>query len=697
MSVISTTAGSPNIIPAPPSPTRSISIDIYHSEPNPNRTIDLFDGPLSDQDEDGLDDRRYGSQSNNPHITRKSTPAPRHPSGLEISQPMIVASSTRFEPTAPEMSSIMGVESPRTSKVSMDTDCDCGSGGSHLFSTLKAEDSVSPRTTLVGMKNVGRAISTDRSRVSNTSPKSLEENSGPQRTSPIGSKILRKSLPTMADSGAGPREIGGFRLPFIPRLFRSTGLPKEAPPHSEGREVEPAPEEEPRSFFDDASSEEGADGEGAQIENAQQAIVGTPVMVKHGSSTRVGLKDMLRSSPPAEDNPGPSRAKAMRTLGEDVDLRRPSNQIEAILGIPQAQQEDKFSGNSDGHGGRQVGLGIFKTLNPFADNGLRSNPPPVRSPPVGPTARKVSFPPPPKLDIKTQHRFLRQDIVSTPYPPGFHERGEYKDSEQGTVRTVDEGLKSLLTLVLYSHGDSVAKVKKAIIPTSQQRTYVDDSDEKKPPIKATMSDDFDDEKLYKLIRSEYTSMRGSLRQLASARTVRSMNLLAYRSTSQLVSKHAKAMHFRNQDEEEYLAEARMLDLFKKPKIGRKHHEWVEWVTTLPENSHVEPVDNERIALELVEGWSLSKFLFAVITVLIFSLLATLLWIFLGLGSDKWTYEGPADRFLRGIQDISQHVESPTGFRGAGGRVEAGVAIGVLTLMFGWTGIGAWLLLNYLVM
>ena len=295
---------------------------------------------------------------------------------------------------------------------------------------------------------------------------------------------------------------------------------------------------------------------------------------------------------------------------------------------------------------------------------------------------------------------MRQDIVSTPYPPGFRGRAAslYNAPDSGTMPTTGEAPKSLLTLVLYSHGDSISKVKKIVIPTPPETALVDSSDEKKPPIKAILRQDFDDDKLFKLIRSEYHSMRGSLRRLASARTVRSMNLLAYHSTSELVSKHAKPMHFRDQDNDKYLAEARMLDLFKKPKLGKRHHEWVEWVTTLPENSNIESMDNERIALELVEGWSTSKFLAAIIAVLVCSLTVTLLWIFLGAGGDTLGFESSNISLPGGLTGSNAAtVDNPIGYKGAGGRVETGVALGILVLMFGWTSIGAWILLNWLVM
>lgn len=40
---------------------------------------------------------------------------------------------------------------------------------------------------------------------------------------------------------------------------------------------------------------------------------------------------------------------------------------------------------------------------------------------------------------------------------------------------------------------------------------------------------------------------------------------------------------------------------------------------------------------------------------------------------------------------------PVGYKGSGGRVETGAVLGMLVLMFGWTGVGAWLGLSWLVM
>ncbi len=76
---------------------------------------------------------------------------------------------------------------------------------------------------------------------------------------------------------------------------------------------------------------------------------------------------------------------------------------------------------------------------------------------------------------------------------------------------------------------------------------------------------------------------------------------------------------------------------------------------------------------------MAKIVGAVASVVLLSILATLLWVFVGVGSQ-----------LPG-------TEVSMGFRDAGGRVETGVALGAFVLLLGWTGVGAWVALSWLVM
>lgn len=123
----------------------------------------------------------------------------------------------------------------------------------------------------------------------------------------------------------------------------------------------------------------------------------------------------------------------------------------------------------------------------------------------------------------------------------------------------------------------------------------------------------------------------------------------------------------------------MLALYRNPKLGRGEHAWVDWIGRRPENNGV--MGSEKIALELVEGWCVRKIGMALVAVLLASALSALLWTFLGEG-------GCTLCFIRN--------ETQTGFRNAGGRLEAGAMLGLLVLSLGWTAVGGWVFLSWLV-
>ncbi|KAK3170839.1 hypothetical protein OEA41_002923 [Lepraria neglecta] len=559
----------------------------------------------------------------------------------------------------------------------------------------------------------------------------------------IVSDVATKSS-SIVDSPAASRPNlrapKAFRLPFLPKILRSALKEKEEPPAVPMKSPRrlPGNKGDRESFFDDTSSvgeEAGAGaGYGYEIQDARQAIIGSPVMVKYGSNTKVELKEMLRSTPPAADNPGPSKGKATAILGKDVGslMSQSSQGIGIYTGLPQAQQgEDPTQDTASTRSG-PLGLGLWKEINPLAMSVLRSHqsllnpisssvpapaPPPKSAPPV-PVARKVSFPPPPPLDIRPEHRFLRQSIVSTPYPSGTSAKKEKKRKEKEAIKGVadededekDEGVEAVLTLVLYGNSNPIPKVKTILLPSSHETPLIDATEIGHPPITASLSQIVDDERLFTLLRSEYNSMRGPLHHLASARNVCSLKLLSYTSMSQLASRQGLSMQFRGDDVQEEIAEARMLEMFWKPRMGRRKKEWVSWVRRLPENAkRAEAGDRDKIAIEFVEGWAVGKLYAAVIAVLVCSLLATLLWIFVGQGGSGLELKNMmsgSPPYLKDLVDGNNGLSGalgaqvgarPVGYKGSGGRVETGAVLGVLVLMFGWTGVGAWLELSWLVM
>jgi hypothetical protein len=82
-------------------------------------------------------------------------------------------------------------------------------------------------------------------------------------------------------------------------------------------------------------------------------------------------------------------------------------------------------------------------------------------------------------------------------------------------------------------------------------------------------------------------------------------------------------------------------------------------------------------LEFVVSWSVRRILLALTLVLVLSLAATLLWVFLGKNSHG---------------DGTQ-----AGFMGAGDRVVAGVVMGICVLLIGIFGVGGWIGVSWLVL
>lgn len=478
------------------------------------------------------------------------------------------------------------------------------------------------------------------------------------------------------------------RLNFLPKFLRAIS-PSE--PKIEPAIEEKSPAEEavsPQSFFDDESSDGGQD---SQIESAQRAIVASPVMVKHGSTSRVGLQEMLTSTPPRRDTgAGASRERATKLLRKEHDEKDAG--MPGVRTVYEHQRGATSRAESPSVSFRKEIFASSPSRSKKSSSYLEAIP----SPSKGSRApRKVSFPAPSPLDIKSEHRFLRQSIVSTPYPSGdVDENHETVIPAPGTVPQGeshgDIRPESILTLVVYGNVDTLPKVRRIVIPNWQATSLVDEATNKHPPIKATMTRFFDDEQLFKLIRKEYADMRGSLRKMASARTVRRINFLSYQSTSQLVSRHAKPVHLEVREKDGEYAEARIHSLLQSPKKGRKCHEWTHWICSQRENVGDSHSDMDHLALELVEGWSPEKLNLAVVTVLVCSLAATILWIFMGNRKGSVAVK---DAFGAGA-----HLgRGDVGYRGAADRVGSGAALGLLVLFFGWTAVGAWVLLSWLVM
>lgn len=107
-------------------------------------------------------------------------------------------------------------------------------------------------------------------------------------------------------------------------------------------------------------------------------------------------------------------------------------------------------------------------------------------------------------------------------------------------------------------------------------------------------------------------------------------------------------------------------------------------------------DGKPLTIDLAQ-----RIILAVITILLLSILATVLWITLGVGASNGSMgDGSGDTTATGSTGYMAAVQGAEGKedgRGeAGARLEGGVLLGLLVLVLGWTGVGGWVGLSWVV-
>ena len=740
ISVLSTASYSPTFIPAPRSPTRSLATEVLDTQPyqRPETGTSIHtDHTFNSSYPPSIDDE--GPQ--NTEVSRLSfvsgeseeyarTPSPLPPkippvqphharsSTIErhISKPTPVSDSLGFSSGSRGFLKTATTRSARspgastTSKIESIGDIDSGSDYQRA-SVLIDDDIVSSNHATWPLRTPTGSPTPPKKDIQGLKP--LQPKS-PFIVSDAATQSSSIPDPQPVSSQPSVRSPKASRFNFLPKFLRSPSA-KEEPPVAPTKSPKRSPNDpnNPESFSDGGVSDEDPDedeGYGYDIQDARPAMV-----VRSGSNT-IELKEMLRSTPPISDRPGPSRVEAGSRLRTHIDSdTEDSTKKEGIYqGLPQAEKGEDPNPQPGSVKSGHHGLGAWKDINPFAMSVLRSHqsllrndvsPPPPTPPKPAPAGRKVSFPTPAPLDIRPEHRFLRQSIVSTPYPTagddGKHRKRKRSISGPAQKIEHDNQANAVLTLVLYGNSNPIIKIKTIAIPETQETQLTEETENGKPPIIARQTIPFDDEALFKLLRSTYNTMRGPLHYLASARNVRNLRLLSYTSITQLASRHAKPMQF-HRDTGEEIAEARSLDLFQKPRLGRTKNEWTDWVKGLPENGErSDNSDKHKIAVEFVEGWAPAKLYCAVAAVLFCSLLAMFLYIFVGSGGQVFASSTSDVDFKKMGNGLSgayepQAQESPVVYKGPGERVQTGVELGILILLLGWTAVGGWGLLSWLV-
>lgn len=338
---------------------------------------------------------------------------------------------------------------------------------------------------------------------------------------------------------------------------------------------------------------------------------------------------------------------------------------------------------------------------------------------VSAPAKKVTMAPPP---IDTSGISAQQPHVKTPYPfRAIHRKefGRQFSASEPTLRS-PRVHDSILTLsVRRSNLNSQLRLSTLTIPANSEFSAVknrhhssDRGGQEYTP------QDFDDAELFRQLRHHYQSLLGPWRHFSA----RSLTMICVSGDASkqadsgygwlLTPRSPRTLAYKGLNDT--FSEEKLLRFFHNPSAaGKSRYAWVSWAHRLadapatttplsppaalasaapdtartPASAGTTPTVNNRFSmirraeqhegLEFVVSWSVRRILLALILVLVLSLAAPLLWVFLGKGSHS--------------------SAGDAGFLGAGDRVVAGVVMGICVLLIGCAGVGGWIGISWLVL
>lgn len=308
---------------------------------------------------------------------------------------------------------------------------------------------------------------------------------------------------------------------------------------------------------------------------------------------------------------------------------------------------------------------------------------------IGKPSKKVHVVPPP-IDVDSAKRTLPADLVRTPYPKYVHRKHIGREAAEETERSPVAATESVLTLsILKCHPNSRSRVTRITIPASNDYTAVRSSSrtEKEAPFKAHV---FDDAEFFRQVRKAYRDLSGAWRFLSARRLAR---IVVSSPTHQTATggygwihepRSPRVLAYRGLSDT--FGEGQIMAAYRKPQSVKGRHAFVHWAHRLagaPETP-MPPDDAQRGSeadlirrreqpegLEFVVSWSVRRILAALVVVVLLSLAAMVLWIFLGKSSPPST--------------------------GASARVGTGLLIGICVFLMGCAGIAGWLGVSWLAM
>jgi hypothetical protein len=190
----------------------------------------------------------------------------------------------------------------------------------------------------------------------------------------------------------------------------------------------------------------------------------------------------------------------------------------------------------------------------------------------------------------------------------------------------------------------------------------------------------DDEAFFQRLRGEYFRLKGGwVPALLGARTVVQVRVCPggrFRRLGDEAEVVDRGLVERGP--ERGVGGAAGLRLFARPRGGKGTTEWVAWASGSAGGEA-----GAEVALEIEEGWNAGRIVCAVAGVLLASTVITVLWVLVGVEALRDTAASHAPDRMHG-------------WGGAAGRVQVGGILGVLVLLLGWTVVGGWLMVNWLV-
>ena len=575
---------------------------------------------------------------------------------------------------------------------------------------------------------------------------------GTDRNIPTG---YARSINTDTTSGKAEK---GLQNPFIPKFLRTTTENDQiTPAASRDSSAYPDPESsDPTMFESDADASSIIDV--SYSEASRTKNVGRPRIVQRFSNRILGLREFLDGGPDTVTDVG--RMNSVKRQGVIGLPETQEGDSEVVTprgtGLLSPEEPPKASsgffpqGLIDGLRSNPVTRTIVgkapelhSNRGSVISNGEATNQ--TKLPKPGKIEKKVTFP----LSLRLVENRTREDeqnrqsIVSTPYPIGYKGSEESAKQVKGRKRSGPADVcQDIITVAIYTSASSVPRLRRMTVTHTSERLFYDHSYEKAPPTIARQINDTDDEKLFLAVRSEYRAVRGFWRTKFGPLTVRTVRLAEFEDLQELVGLATSPLTLSRVSigaHGQTLLEETLLQLFLAPKRGRRQHFWTRWVSALPGNSArrnptvqfavpapadtaaeaggtedkteaISTVDEaptapvlsqtpKSYALVLEEGFAPSRIAFAITTVILLSITAALLWVFLGLTGQSGAYSstvGPAgDPTLNttGIVESGQMKE--TGFRDAGSRVQSGMVLGMGMLLMGLSGVGGWIGVGYL--